>query len=86
MLKIERIYYVLWIFPCFGRYHISLEHQVRTLVDILDRQIDELSVICASKQISMAEVIRQAIAIYIEQNKPATVDAFGIWKSAKVDG
>jgi hypothetical protein len=59
---------------------------VRTLVDILDRQIDELSVICASKQISMAEVIRQAIAIYIEQNKPATVDAFGIWKSAKVDG
>ncbi len=59
---------------------------MRTLVDIPDRQIEDLAVICESKQLSRAEIIRQAIAAYIEQNKPVVVDAFGIWKNRKVDG
>lgn len=59
---------------------------MRTLVDIPDRQIEDLAVICESKKLSRAEVIRQAIAVYIEQNKPAEVNAFGIWKNRKVDG
>jgi len=36
--------------------------------------------------VSRAEVIRQAIASYIEKKKPATVEAFGLWKGRKVDG
>ena len=59
---------------------------MRTLVDIPDRQIDDLTLICAAKNLPRAEVIRQAIAAYIEQNKPATVTIFGILKARKVDG
>jgi metal-responsive CopG/Arc/MetJ family transcriptional regulator len=59
---------------------------MRTLVDIPDRQIEDLAVICESRHISRAELIRQAIAVYIEQNKPSAADAFGIWKNTNVDG
>ena len=59
---------------------------MRTLVDIPDRQIKDLTAICETEKVSRAEVIRQAIASYIEKKKPATVDAFGLWKGRKVDG
>ncbi|WP_136420347.1 ribbon-helix-helix protein, CopG family [Herbaspirillum sp. ST 5-3] len=59
---------------------------MRALVDIPDRQIDDLTVICEAKKLSRAEAIRQAIAAYIERNKPSAVDAFGLWKNRKVDG
>jgi len=59
---------------------------MRTLVDIPDRQIKELTAICEIEKVSRAEAIRQAIASYIEKKKPATVEAFGLWKSHKVDG
>jgi hypothetical protein len=66
-------------------YHIC-EVKMRALVDIPDRQIDDLTVICETKKLSRAEAIRQAIAYYIERNKPGAVDAFGLWKNRKVDG
>ena len=59
---------------------------MRTLVDIPDQLVEELAVICDAKRVSRAEVIRQAIAVFIEQNKPSSADAFGIWESNKVDG
>ncbi|MDB5840819.1 MAG: hypothetical protein JWQ23_2771 [Herminiimonas sp.] len=59
---------------------------MRTLVDIPDRQIDDLSRICETKKVSRAEAIRQAIASYIEKNKPTAADAFGLWKERNVDG
>lgn len=58
---------------------------MRALVDIPDKQIDQLSAICELKKLSRAEAIRQAIRLYIEQNKPGD-DAFGLWKDKKVDG
>lgn len=59
---------------------------MRALVDIPDRQIDELAMICEAKKLSRAEVIRQAITFYIEKNRPSSSDAFGIWKDRQVDG
>ena len=59
---------------------------MRTLVDIPDRQIRELTAICEIEKVSRAEAIRQAIASYIEKKKPATVEAFGLWKGRKIDG
>jgi hypothetical protein len=59
---------------------------MRALVDISDKQIDALKAICKTKKLSRAEAIRQAIAAYIERNKPGAVDAFGLWKNRKVDG
>ena len=59
---------------------------MRTLVDIPDRQIEDLTTICEAEKVSRAEAIRQAISSYIEKKKPTAVDAFGLWKSRKVDG
>ena len=59
---------------------------MRILVDIPDQQITALGSICAKQRLSRAEAIRQAIALYIEQNKPARDDAFGLWGKEPRDG
>ena len=53
---------------------------MRTLIDIPDRQIEELTAICAARQVSRAEAVRQAINAFIEQNRPVRGAAFGLWK------
>ena len=58
---------------------------VRTLVDIPDRQIRDLADICKTEKISRAELIRQAISAYLEK-KSSETEAFGLWKERKVDG
>jgi metal-responsive CopG/Arc/MetJ family transcriptional regulator len=59
---------------------------MRTLVDIPESQITALANICANQRLSRAEAIRQAITLYIEQNKPARDDAFGLWGKEPRDG
>lgn len=59
---------------------------MRALVDIPEKQINQLTLICETKKVSRAEAIRQAIGLYIEQNKIDDMDAFGIWKDKKIDG
>ena len=59
---------------------------MRTLIDIPDRQLKHLTVICETKKVSRAEIIRQAISSFLEKNKTGEVDAFGLWKACKVDG
>lgn len=59
---------------------------MRTLVDIPDRQIEELIRISKAEKVSRAEIIRQAVAAFIEMKKPDTVEAFGLWKERGTDG
>ncbi|RDH41719.1 CopG family transcriptional regulator [Zooshikella ganghwensis] len=61
---------------------------MRTLVDIPDNQIDDLAKICEAEDISRAELIRQAIADFVEKKKRVEVNAFGLWAKADkpVDG
>ena len=59
---------------------------MRTLVDIPDRQIKLLTALCEARKLSRAEVIRQAISSFLEKNKTGGVEAFGLWKTGKVDG
>ncbi len=61
---------------------------MRTLVDIPERQIEELIRISKAEKVSRAEIIRQAVATFIEMKKPDTVEAFGLWKEyeAEADG
>lgn len=59
---------------------------MRALVDIPEKQINQLTLICETKKVSRAEAIRQAIGLYIEQNKIDDMDAFGIWKDKNIDG
>jgi hypothetical protein len=53
---------------------------MRTLIDVPEEQLKELAVICASRRLSRAEAVRQAIAAYVEQNRSSREAAFGIWK------
>lgn len=60
---------------------------MRTIVEIPDEAVEALTEICQKRHISRTEAVRQAVAIYIEQNatgKPN--EAFGLWKSKRVDG
>lgn len=59
---------------------------MRTLVDIPDGQIEELIRISKAEKVSRAEIIRQAVAVFIEMKKPDAAEAFGLWKKYGVDG
>ena len=59
---------------------------MRTLVDIPDQQIKELTALCAMRKESRAEVIRQAITYYLDRHRNKSDEAFGIWKSSAEDG
>ena len=58
----------------------------RILVDISQKYLDDLGVMARAEKLPRAEIIRRAIASYVEQNKPVTADAFGIWRNRQVDG
>jgi metal-responsive CopG/Arc/MetJ family transcriptional regulator len=59
---------------------------MRIVVDIPEKQIKELNAISQAEKVSRAEVIREAIAYYLEKKRPQTEDAFGLWKDRQVDG
>jgi hypothetical protein len=57
---------------------------MRTLIDLPDQQLHELGAICAARQISRAEAVRQAVSAFILQNRSSREAAFGIWKDQVV--
>ena len=59
---------------------------MRALIEIPDGQIAALAAICTSEKASRSEIIRRAIALYIEQAAPAPAEAFGLWRDSPVDG
>ena len=59
---------------------------MRTLIDIPDAQIADLTALCALRKVSRAEIVRQAIAAYLDKNQPSQTDAFGILKHQGMDG
>ncbi len=60
----------------------------RTLVGFPDDCIQELDALAEKNRVSRAELIRQAVAQYLEKLKPANPsdEAFGLWTDKKVDG
>ena len=60
----------------------------RTLVGFPDKDFEELDTLSGIQHVSRAELIRQAVALYIEKFKPAddAEEAFGLWKTKKTDG
>lgn len=59
---------------------------MRTLVDIPEKQLQELTVISQSQHVSRAEVIREAINLYLASKQRPELDAFGLWRDRQVDG
>lgn len=59
---------------------------MRTLVDLPERQLKQLTALSRSRKTSRAELIRQAVAGYLAQNRAGIEDSFGLWKNRGVDG
>ncbi len=57
---------------------------MRTLVDIPEKQLKDLSTICAARKLSRAEAVRQAIDGFIQQYRPTRDSAFGLWRDRKI--
>jgi hypothetical protein len=57
---------------------------MRALVDIPDRQLEDLNAVCAVKKLSRAEAVRRALAAFIEENRPPREVAFGSWKDQTI--
>jgi metal-responsive CopG/Arc/MetJ family transcriptional regulator len=64
------------------RRHHSSWRAVRTIIDLPERQIEELERLGRSRKLSRAELIRQAVERYLQENVPAREEAFGLWKHA----
>jgi hypothetical protein len=64
--------------------YIKIGLPVRALVDIPDRQLEVLNAICAVRNLSRAEAVRQALDAFIEENRPSREAAFGLWKGQSV--
>ena len=59
---------------------------MRTLVDLPEDELEELNALSRSRKVSRAELIRQAVAGFLAQNKAGMEDSFGLWKKKGVDG
>ena len=60
---------------------------MRTLIDLPENTIQALRRLSSKEKVSRAEVIRRAIARYLEEHPQveAGVDVFGLWKSRKIN-
>ena len=60
---------------------------MRTIVDLPDSQLAGLADICQREGVSRAEVVRRAVAEYLDARQVAHRDeSFGIWRDRAVDG
>jgi hypothetical protein len=60
---------------------------MRTLVDIPESELTALNALSKSRSTSRAELVRQAIKTFVENNKPVPEqDGFGIWAHKNIDG
>jgi metal-responsive CopG/Arc/MetJ family transcriptional regulator len=59
---------------------------MRILVDLPERELKQLTALSRSRKTSRAELIRQAVAGYLAQNRAGMEDSFGLWKDRGVDG
>jgi len=60
----------------------------RMLVGLSDQDIQELDALSSIKRTSRAELIRQAVSLYLDKFKPVETGdaAFGLWADKKEDG
>lgn len=60
---------------------------MRTIIDLPDEQVTQLAALCARDGLSRAEVVRRAVAAYVDAHRVSGRDAaFGIWRGRNLDG
>lgn len=60
---------------------------MRTLVDLVEAQVEALDSVAKQEKRSRASLIRQAVDEYLSKRSSAPLDeTFGIWRDRKGDG
>jgi metal-responsive CopG/Arc/MetJ family transcriptional regulator len=60
---------------------------MRTIIDLPSEHVDSLDEIGTRERLSRAEVIRRAVAQYIQEHRlSADDDAFGLWRDRELEG
>ncbi len=60
---------------------------MRTIIELREEQVRQLADVCRREGVSRAEVIRRAVANYLDARHVGDrEDAFGIWRDHNVDG
>lgn len=60
---------------------------MRTLVELPDEQIEPLEALAEQMELSRAELIRRAVADYLQRYQTVDADAaFGMWRDRQEDG
>jgi len=59
---------------------------MRTIVDLPDPERAQLDTLCRQRGLSRAEAIRQALRLWLQQQKPGHAQVFGLWRDRPADG
>ena len=60
---------------------------MRTVIDLPDEQIEPLKILAEQMQLSLAELVRRAVADFLLLHEPGADDAaFGVWQGQGEDG
>jgi Arc/MetJ-type ribon-helix-helix transcriptional regulator len=58
---------------------------VRTIVDLPELERDQLEALCRQRGISRAEALREALRLWLEQQRPQHRQVFGLWRDRSQD-
>ena len=65
---------------------VYYEGSMRIIADLPDDQVRALAALCAARGISLAEVVRRAVAKFLaEEQRPGRERAFGAWGGKGID-
>jgi Arc/MetJ-type ribon-helix-helix transcriptional regulator len=53
---------------------------MRTIVDLPEVERAQLDALCRQRGLSRAEALRQALRLWLEQQKPSHGEVFGLWR------
>ena len=53
---------------------------MRTIVDLPERERDQLDALCRQRGLSRAEALRQALRQWLQQQTPSHAEVFGLWR------
>ena len=70
----------------YSSHILHLEHSMRTLVDLPESQLANLTALSVVRKTSRVALIREAIDEYLKKNNPAPTESFGLWGLPRVDG
>ena len=60
---------------------------MRAIINLYDDQITELDALAGAERVSRTELVRRAVADFLDRNRRRETDAaFGLWEDRREDG